>query len=53
VYSTEQLEADLELIEGDSFNQRHLAADVRQIKEKYGRLGRLFAKADPLTRFDD
>ena len=53
VYSTEQLEADLELIEGESFNQRHLAADVRRIKEMYGRLGRLFAKADPLTRFDE
>jgi len=53
VYSTKQLSVDLELVQGEPFNQRHLATDVRLIKEKYGRLGRLFARADPLTRFDD
>ena len=53
VFSTEQLEANLKLISGETFNQRHLAADVRQMKEMYGRLGRLFARVEPLTRFDD
>ena len=53
VYSTKQLAADLELVQGEPFNQRHVATDARLIKEKYGRLGRLFARADPLTRFDD
>ncbi len=53
VFSTEQLEADLQLVSGETFNQRHLAADVRKMKEMYGRLGRLFARVEPLTRFDD
>ena len=53
VFSTEKLEADLKLVSGEMFNQRHLAADVRQMKEMYGRLGRLFARVEPLTRFDD
>ena len=53
VFSTEKLEADLKLVPGEMFNQRHLAADVRQMKEMYGRLGRLFARVEPLTRFDD
>ena len=53
VFSTEKLEADLKLTQGEMFNQRHLASDVRQMKEMYGRLGRLFARVDPLTRFDD
>ena len=53
VYTTGQLATDMALTKGQSFNQRYLAADVQRMKEMYGQLGRLFARVNPLTRFDD
>ena len=36
---------------GEIFNARHLNKDVSRMEEKYGELGRMFAKVEPVTRF--
>ncbi|MBN1909951.1 MAG: hypothetical protein JW818_09445 [Pirellulales bacterium] len=43
-FNTDQLGGDLKLIRGDYFNQREMETDVREIKDKYGRIG--YVKAD-------
>ncbi|MDP7277666.1 MAG: POTRA domain-containing protein [Planctomycetaceae bacterium] len=53
VFSTKTLADELQLTAGEFFNKRYLADDVRKMKDRYGRLGRLFARVEPLTRFDD
>ena len=53
VFSTKTLSDELQLASGEYFNQRYLADDVRKMKDRYGQLGRLFARVEPLTRFDD
>lgn len=38
---------------GEYFTQRKLSADVEKMREKYGKLGRLFAKIDAVPRFTE
>jgi len=49
--SDEDIHQDLELCAGDYFNARHLTNDIDGIKEKYGRMGRLFANVEAAPRF--
>ncbi len=51
IYSAEQLKADMELVEGDYFNTRFLNKDVAKLKNRYGKLGRLFAKVEAVPVF--
>ncbi|MCA8988931.1 MAG: BamA/TamA family outer membrane protein, partial [Planctomycetaceae bacterium] len=51
IYSEEQLRQDFEVEEGDFFSARDLAGDVSSVQEKYGQLGRLFAKVNTQTVF--
>ncbi len=51
IYSREQLLKDFKLTEGKYYNARDLAKDVNGIQDKYGVLGRLFAKVNPATKF--
>jgi len=51
LYSREQLLEDFKLTEGKFYNARDLAKDVNGIQDKYGMLGRLFAKVNPGTKF--
>lgn len=51
IYSRDQLLKDFELTEGKYYNARDLAKDVNGIQDKYGVLGRLFAKVNPGTKF--
>lgn len=51
VLETPALRKDLALTEGKPFNALHLAKDVAKIKERYGAMGRIFAKIDVAPRF--
>lgn len=51
IFSEAELREASELNAGDKFNSRFLNKDVDRIKEKYGKLGRLFAKVEPVPRF--
>ncbi len=51
IYSREQLMKDFKLSEGSYYSARDLAKDVNGIQDKYGVLGRLFAKVNPGTKF--
>jgi len=51
VLDTPGLRKDLKLIEGKPFSAILLAKDVEKIKEKYGTMGRIFAKIDVAPRF--
>ena len=47
----EKLTGDLQLAEGEFFNQRELDRDVRSIEEEYGSVGYIFAKVRAEPRF--
>jgi outer membrane protein insertion porin family len=51
VLSEDELRAHLDLKEGEPFNARLLNADVEEIQDKYGEMGRLFARVDAVPRF--
>ncbi len=51
IFSEAELREKSELNPGDKFNSRFLNKDVDVMKEKYGKLGRLFAKVEPVPRF--
>ncbi|MBW3542191.1 MAG: hypothetical protein KY476_18125, partial [Planctomycetes bacterium] len=51
IFTTEQLKEGMELKPGEPFNARFLNADVDRIKDKYGELGRLFARVEATPRF--
>lgn len=51
VLNETELRQNFEMEEGEYFNARYLAKDVAMIKDKYGELGRLFAKVDAIPRF--
>jgi outer membrane protein assembly factor BamA len=53
IYSQEELLADSDLNRGDYFNARYLNKDVSNMRERYGALGRLFAKVNAVPRFID
>jgi outer membrane protein insertion porin family len=51
IFSSEELRQDLELAEGEAFNMRFLSKDIANVKDRYGKLGRLFASVDAVPRF--
>lgn len=53
VISEEELRKDHTIETGEFFTQRKLSADVEKMREKYGKLGRLFAKVDAVPRFTE
>ncbi len=53
VIPVEQLRADQTIESGEFYTERKLAADVDKMREKYGELGRLFAKIEPVQRFTE
>ena len=53
VFTEEQLRQDFNITVGEYFNQRYMIKDVKEMKEKYGKLGRLFARVEPVTRFNE
>lgn len=53
VIPVEQLKADQTIESGEFYTERKLAADVDKMREKYGALGRLFAKIEPVQRFTE
>lgn len=52
-FSTDDLNGRLELNPGDYFSQTQMALDVAKVREKYGRIGYVFADVDPDMRFDE
>lgn len=53
VIPTEMLQEGHTIRSGEFFTERKLAADVDKMREKYGTLGRLFAKVDAVPRFTE
>jgi len=51
IYSNEELLKDFDVASGQYFSARDLAEDVSEVQEKYGELGRLFAKVNTQTVF--
>ena len=51
VLPTHNLRGDLTMLPGQHFNARFLAKDIDYIKEKYGKLGRMFARVEAAPRF--
>lgn len=51
VLGAEELSSNLTLRTGDLYSARFMNKDVEDIKERYGKLGRTFAKVDPIPRF--
>ncbi|MBV10041.1 BamA/TamA family outer membrane protein [Rubinisphaera sp.] len=51
IYSREELLGEFEVLEGEYFSARDLAKDVAGVQDKYGQLGRLFAKVNTETVF--
>lgn len=51
IFTNEDLLGGSELNPGDKFNARFLNKDVERMREKYGNLGRLFAKVEPTPKF--
>lgn len=53
IFAQEELLADSDLASGEYFNSRYLNKDVAGMRERYGELGRLFAKINAVPRFID
>lgn len=53
VIPTGILQADHAIRSGEYFTERKLAGDVDKMREKYGSLGRLFARVDAVPRFTE
>ncbi|MBM80310.1 MAG: hypothetical protein CMJ78_06915 [Planctomycetaceae bacterium] len=51
--SSEELQAEFKMKDGEYFNSRFLNKDVDMMKDRYGRLGRLFAQIDAVPQFLD
>lgn len=51
IYSLEQLTKDFNTKSGDFYSVRNLNKDVQSVQQKYGELGRLFAKVNASTVF--
>ena len=51
IFTEEELSKDLEMASGKEFNARDLNKDVEGIRDRYGKLGRLFAGVDAVPRF--
>lgn len=53
VIPEEELRRDHKIVSGEFFSERKLSTDVEKMREKYGSLGRLFAKVDAVPRFTE
>lgn len=53
VLSEADLRQDQTVAEGEFYTERKLEADVQKMREAYGRLGRMFAKVEPVRRFSE
>ena len=51
IFTAEELTKDFQLTSGKAFNARDLNKDVEGIRDRYGKLGRLFAGVDAVPRF--
>lgn len=51
IFSEEQVRGDIKLASGEYFNSRTLSSDVEKLTSKYGELGHLFARVNPVPRF--
>jgi outer membrane protein insertion porin family len=51
IFNERELRADLQLASGEYFNERKLTKDVAGIKERYGKLGHLFARVEAVPQF--
>jgi len=51
IFSEEEIREDIELASGEFFNSRTLSSDVEKLTTRYGELGHLFAKVNPVPRF--
>ena len=51
-YTSEQLAAELKLTKDKPFNRNELERDKIVIEEKYGELGHVFARIDPVPQFE-
>ncbi|MFK7779302.1 MAG: BamA/TamA family outer membrane protein [Gimesia sp.] len=51
IFSKEEIRSDIKLASGEYFNSRTLSADVEKLNIKYGELGHLFARVNPVPRF--
>lgn len=49
--STEQIVGDLKINQGGFFEANKIAADVAEMKKKYGKLGRLMAQVEAVPRY--
>lgn len=53
VLTEDELRKDFTVQEGEPYTARKISADVEKMREKYGQLGRLFAKVDAVPRFTE
>ncbi|WP_417384510.1 BamA/OMP85 family outer membrane protein [Gimesia sp.] len=51
IFSEDEIRDNIKLASGEYFNSRTLSKDVDQLTVKYGELGHLFAKVNPVPRF--
>lgn len=51
IFSSEEIKQSFQLAPGDHFNARKLNADIDGLQERYGELGRLFARVEVDRRF--
>jgi outer membrane protein insertion porin family len=51
IFTEEQLRQELTVKDGEAFDAKKLSKDVETVRDKYGELGRLFAKVDAVPRF--
>ncbi|QDU11792.1 Outer membrane protein assembly factor BamA precursor [Gimesia aquarii] len=51
IFSEEEIRDDFKLVSGEFFNSRTLSKDVDKLTTRYGEIGHLFAKVNPVPRF--
>ncbi len=52
-FTTEQLQKDLKLKNGEFFDQATMAGDLSFLQDKYGEVGYIFAAVEPDLRFEE
>ncbi len=51
IFTEANLRSELAVKDGEAFDAKKLAKDVERVRDKYGELGRMFAKVDAVPRF--
>ncbi len=51
IFSEEEIRGGMKMVSGEFFNSRTLSSDVEKLNLKYGELGHLFARVNPVPRF--